>query len=292
MDPDTEHAVQDVLARDTFYLGGDLRVPRLGFGAMRITGPGIWGPPEDEAAAKAVLHRAVELGIRLVDTADSYGPKVSERLIGEAFPTYPDDVVVATKGGLLRAGPGQWTAYGSPIHLREALAGSLERLHLERIDLYQFHRPDRKIPLEVSLGALAEARDAGRIRHVGLSNVTVEQLDQAREVVPVVSVQNRFNLAHQDDRDVLDRCRELGIAFLPWFPLEAGVLAGPEGPVAEVAARHAATPVQVALAWLLAQGPHVLPIPGTSKVAHLEENAAAVLLELGDEDLEALERAA
>jgi aryl-alcohol dehydrogenase-like predicted oxidoreductase len=275
---------------DTFRLGGDLPVRRLGFGAMRITGPGVWGPPEDPGEALRVLRRAVELGVDLVDTADAYGPGVSEELIAEALAPYPPGLVVATKGGLVRGGPGQWSPDGRPAHLRRALEASLKRLRVDRIDLYQLHRPDPRVPLEDSARELGRMQEEGRIRHVGLCNVTVEQLERARSIVPVVSVQNRYNLAERRSEDVLQACERLGIGFIPWFPLATGELARPpQGPLARVAAAHGATPAQVALAWLLQHSPVTLPIPGTSKVAHLEENVAAARLRLDDREMEALD---
>jgi pyridoxine 4-dehydrogenase len=282
-------STDDVLG-GTFLLGGDLPVRRLGFGAMRITGRGIWGDPPDREAAKAVLRRAVELGITLIDTADSYGPNVSEELIAEALHPYPDDVVIATKGGLLRTGPGQWPPDGRPEHLKEACEGSLGRLRVDRIDLYQLHRPDPAVPYEDSVGALAELQAAGKIRHVGVSNVSVDQLAAARSIVPVVSVQNRYNLADRESEDVLQVCERDQIAFLPWFPLATGDLAKPGSVLDDVARRLGVPPGQVALAWLLHHSPVDLPIPGTSSVAHLEENVAAAGLELGPEDVAALDR--
>jgi aryl-alcohol dehydrogenase-like predicted oxidoreductase len=274
----------------TFVLG-DRKVRRLGFGAMRITGPGIWGPPPDHDEAIAVLRRAVELGINLIDTADSYGPEVSENLIAEALYPYPDDLVIATKGGLVRPGPDQWDADGRPEHLREACEGSLRRLRLERIHLYQFHRPDPKVPLEESVGALVELQKEGKIAHIGLSNVSVAQLRQAQAITPIVSVQNRYNLVERDAEDVLEACERDGLGFIPWFPLKAAGLAKGEGLVAEVAKVHGVTPAQVALAWLLARSPVLLPIPGTAKVAHLEENIAAAHLRLTDDEIKALAEA-
>ena len=271
---------------------GDRRVRRLAFGAMRITGPGIWGPPADHDEAIAVLRRAVELGVDLIDTADSYGPDVSEELIAEALHPYPDDLLIATKGGLIRTGPGRWPRDGRPEHLREACEGSLRRLRLETIDLYQHHSPDKKVPYESSIGALKELQDEGKIRHIGVSNVSLEQLETAREIVDVVSVQNRFNLTDRSSQDVLERCEELGIAFLPWAPFAAGELAEPGGPVDRIASEHDATPGQVALAWLLARSAALVPIPGTSSVEHLEENLAAADLTLSPDDLSALEGAA
>ena len=271
---------------------GDRRVRRLGFGAMRITGPGIWGPPADHDEAIAVLQRAVELGVNLIDTADSYGPHVSEELISEALYPYLEDLLIATKGGLIRTGPGRWPADGRPEHLREACEGSLRRLRLDTIDLYQHHRPDKRVPYAESIGALKELQDEGKIRHVGVSNVSIEQLETAREIVEVVSVQNRFNLTDRSSQDVLRRCEDLGIAFFPWAPIAAGELAEPGGPVDRIASRHDASPGQVALAWLLARSAAIVPIPGTSSVEHLEENLAAAELRLGDDELADLEGAA
>jgi aryl-alcohol dehydrogenase-like predicted oxidoreductase len=255
---------------------------------MRITGEGIWGEPENPEEARAVLKRAIELDINLIDTADSYGPDVSERLIGETLYPYPEDLVLATKGGLLRDGPGQWRPDGRPEHLREACEGSLKRLKVERIDLYQLHRIDSRVPAEESLGVLAELREEGKIHHVGLSEVSVEEIQRAREIVPIVSVQNRYNLTDRGSEDVLDFCEREGIGFIPWFPLATGDLARPGGPLDEIAARHDASPGQVALAWLLWRSPVMLPIPGTSSVEHLEENVAAASLDLGEEEFAAL----
>ena len=271
--------------RETFRLGGDIEVRRLGFGAMRLCGPGIRGWPEDRENALRVLRRAVELGANLVDTADSYGPEVNELQVAQALHPYADGLVIATKGGLVRDDrPGGWPADGRPEHLREACEGSLRRLRLERIDLYQLHRPDPKVPFEESVGALARLRAEGKIRHVGLSNVGVEQLRLAREIVPVVSVQNRYNLA---DR-LSEACEEQGIAFFPWWPLAVGDLAEPGGPLDAIARRHGATPAQVALAWLLARSPVVCPIPGTASLEHLEENTGAARLELTAEEVASL----
>jgi len=269
----------------TLTLGGELTVRRLGFGAMRITGDGIWGPPEDRDGAVATLRRAVELGVNLIDTANSYGPYVSEELIAEALHPYPDDLAIATKGGLTRAGPSQWAPDGRPEHLREACEGSLQRLRVDRIDVYQLHAPDPNVPYEESVGALKELQDEGKIRLVGVSNVSVEELDTAREIVPVVTVQNRFNLSDRSSEDVLEHCQELGLGFIPWFPLSSGSLAGPGGPLGEIAARHDAAAAQIALAWLLARSEVMLPIPGTSSVQHLEENVAAAGIELGEQEL-------
>jgi aryl-alcohol dehydrogenase-like predicted oxidoreductase len=276
----------------TLTLGGDLEVHRLGFGAMRITGDGIWGPPADRDAALAVLRRAVELGVDLIDTADSYGPHVSEQLIAEALHPYPDGLVIATKGGLERGGRGQWSRNGRPEHLREACERSLRDLQVDRIDLYQLHAADPDVPYEESVGALKELQDEGKIRHVGVSNVSAEQLDEARSIVDVVSVQNRFNLGDRSSADVLAVCERDGLGFFPWFPLGAGDLARSGGMLAQIAEPHDATPRQVALAWLLARSPVMLPIPGTASPAHLEENLAAADLSLTDDDLERLEQAA
>ena len=279
-----QSARPNAAAAGTFDIGGDLRVNRLGFGAMRITGKGIWGEPENPEEARAVLKRAVELGINLIDTADSYGPHVSERLIGETLHPYPEDLVIATKGGLLRDGPGQWRRDARPEHLREACEGSLKRLKLDRIDLYQLHRIDPRVPAEEPLGALAELREEGKIRHIGLSEVSVEQIQRAQQIVPIVSVQNRYNLTDRDSEDVLNFCEREGIGFIPWFPLATGDLARPGGPLDEIATRYGASPGQVALAWLLWRSPVMLPIPGTSSVEHLVENVAAASLELDEEE--------
>ena len=273
---------------DTFKIGGDLEVRRLGFGAMRITGNGIWGPPDDPEAARSLLRRVVELGIDLIDTADSYGPEVSENLIAEALSPYPDGLVIATKGGLRRTGPGQWPRDARPERLRETCEGSLRRLKLDRIDLYQLHAPDPKVPYEDSVGALKELQDEGKIRHIGISNVSVEQLDQARGMVDVATVQNRYNLTDRSSEDVLDACEQAGIGFIPWFPLATGSLAEPGGPLDAAARAHDASPGQVAIAWLLARSEVMLPIPGTSSVEHLEENVAAQELTLGDDERDAI----
>jgi pyridoxine 4-dehydrogenase len=277
----------DAAAAGTVSLGGDLQVRRLGFGAMRLTGDGIWGPPSDPESARSVLRRAVDLGVNFIDTADSYGPEVSEKLIAEALHPYPGGLVIATKGGLTRPGPGQWEPDGRPEHLREACEGSLRRLRLERIDLYQFHAPDSNVPLEESIGALADLRDEGKIGHVGVSNMSLEQLGRAREIVPIVSLQNRYSIGDRSSDPVVDACERDGIAFIPWFPLEAGHV-GTEGAIARVAEAHDATPFQVAIAWLLARSPVMLPIPGTSSVEHLEENIAAGGLRLEQEEFEEL----
>jgi pyridoxine 4-dehydrogenase len=275
----------------TFSLGGDLPVHRLGFGAMRLTGKGIWGEPPDRAEAIATLRRTVELGINLIDTAESYGPEVSERLIAEALYPYPPGLVVATKGGLDRPGPDQWEPNGRPERLRSVCEGSLRRLKLDRIDLYQLHRIDPAIPLADQLGTLERLHDEGKIRHIGLSEVTVEEIERARKLVPIVSVQNLYNLSNRHSEAVLDYCEREGLAFLPWFPLATGSLARRGGPLAKAAERLRATPAQVALAWLLKRSPVMLPIPGTSSVKHLEENAAAALLDLGEQEFQELMRA-
>jgi pyridoxine 4-dehydrogenase len=276
----------------TFAIGGNLEVRRLGFGAMRITGPGIWGPPDDPEGAKRLLRRVVELGINLIDTADSYGPEVSENLIAESLYPYPDDLVIATKGGLRRTGPGEWPRDARPERLKECCEGSLRRLRLERIDLYQLHSPDRKVPLEDSLGALRELQEEGKIRHIGVSNVSAEQLERARAVVDVVTVQNRYNLVDRHSEDVLEACERDGLGFLPWFPLATGDLARPGGPLDELARAHDATPGQLGLAWLLARSPVMLPIPGTASIEHLEENVAAERIALDRDELERLAAAA
>jgi pyridoxine 4-dehydrogenase len=263
---------------------GDLTVNRLGFGAMRVCGPQIWGEPKDRQAAIALLRRAYELGHNLFDTADSYGPHVSENMIAEALYPYPKDLVIATKGGLLRPRPERWDECGTPDHLRRALDGSLKRLRVERVDLYQLHAPDPKVPFAESVGTLAELQRAGKIRHIGISNVTVKQLQEARRIVQVVSVQNEYNIENRADEDVLLTCERDGIAFIPWYPLGAGS-ALKSGKVKRIAARLGATPSQVALAWLLAHSPVMLPIPGTSSLRHLEENAAAAELRLLETDL-------
>ena len=270
---------------DTFTIGGDLEVHRLGFGAMRITGRGIWGSPEDPDEAVRVLRRVIELGIDLIDTADSYGPEVSENLIAETLHPYPDGLVIATKGGLLRTGPGQWPRDGRPEHLKEACEGSLRRLRLERIEVYQLHSPDPRVPWEDSVGAMKELKDEGKVRHVGISNVSVDELERARSIVEVVTVQNRYNLEDRRSEDVLRRCEELGIGFIPWFPLATGDLARSGGPLDRIARAHDATPAQIALAWLLARSPVMLPIPGTSTVEHLEENMRSAEIQLSADEV-------
>ena len=282
-----ENGTQGAAAAGTRVLG-DLEVRRIGFGAMRITGSGIWGEPASAEGARRVLRRAVELGVNLIDTADSYGPEVSERLIAEALHPYPDDLVIATKGGFTRPAPGAWRADGRPEHLRRACEDSLRRLRLDRIDLYQLHTVDPGVPLAESLGVLAELEGEGKIRHVGLSNVDVDQLGSAREVVPVVSVQNRYSIAERDGEPVVETCEREGLAFLSYFPLVAGWVTENSGRWQRIARAKGASVAQVALAWLLHHSPAIVPIPGTSSVQHLEENVAAAQLELSDEELRTL----
>ena len=272
----------------TFALGGDLPVHRLGFGAMRITGKGVWGPPDDHDESLRVLRRAVELGVNLIDTAESYGPHVSEELIAEALHPYPEGLVIATKGGFDRSGPGKWDVNARPERLREELDGSLRRLKVDRIDLYQLHRIDSKVPEKEQFETLREFQREGKVRHVGLSEVDVGEIERASKVVKVVSVQNRYNLADREWETVLDYCEENGIAFIPWYPLQVGKLADRGGGLAKIAKTHGATPAQVALAWLLKRSPVMLPIPGTAKVEHLEENIAAATIELSDEEFAAI----
>ncbi|MER5263812.1 aldo/keto reductase [Actinosynnema sp. NPDC002837] len=273
---------------ETFSLGGDLTVNRLGYGAMRLTGEGIWGYPADRDNAIAVLRRVVELGVTFIDTADAYGPHVNEELIRQALHPYADDLVIATKGGLLRTGPNEWPILGKPAYLRQAVETSLRRLGVERIDLYQLHRVDPDYPLEDQVGELRKLQEEGKIRHIGLSEVDVAQLEAARAVAPIASVQNLYNLANRGHEAVLERATELGIAFIPWFPVATGELARPGGVLDSAAKEHGATPAQLALAWLLRRSPVVLPIPGTSSIAHLEENVAAARIELTDEEFEKL----
>ncbi len=274
-----------------FTIGGDLVVHRLGFGAMQITGRGIWGEPRDVDGAKALLRRVVESGVNLIDTADSYGPEVSEHLIAETLHPYPDDLVIATKGGLLRPGPGIWKPHCTPEHLREACEASLRRLKVDRIDLYQLHTIDRKVPLEESIGALKELQDQGKIRHVGVSNFSVAELERARSIVEVVTVQNLYNLGDRSSEDVLEHCEREGIGFIPWYPLGSGDLVARRGPLAEVASMHDATPAQIAIAWLLHKSPVMLPIPGTSSLEHFEENLGGGAIELGAEEMSRIEKA-
>jgi pyridoxine 4-dehydrogenase len=273
----------DAAAAGTLTLGAETEVRRLGFGAMRITGDGIWGPPSDPEEAKAVLRRSVDLGVNFIDTASSYGPAVSEELIAEALHPYPGGLVIGTKGGLTRPGPSQWEPDCRPEYLRETCEESLQRLRLERIDLYQLHTVDPNVPIEESVGALAELRDEGKIAHIGVCNVNVEQLARAREVASIVSVQNRYSVGDRESEPVLDACEREGLGFIPWFPLGSGGLAT-DGPISQVAQAHDASPFQVALAWLLARSPVMIPIPGTSKVDHLEENVAAASLRLSEDE--------
>jgi aryl-alcohol dehydrogenase-like predicted oxidoreductase len=275
-----------------FNLGGDLPVHRLGFGAMRITGDGVWGPPRDHKEALAVLRRAIELGVNLIDTAESYGPYVSEELIAEALYPYPAGLVIATKGGLDRTGPNQWPMNARPERLREGLEGSLRRLRLDRIDVYQLHRIDPKVPEDDQFGTLVEFQREGKVKHIGLSEVTIEQIERARKHFPVVSVQNRYNLGDREWESVVDYCDRENIAFIPWFPLAVGKLADPGGPLANIAAKHNAQPSQIALAWLLQRSKTMLPIPGTSRVKHLEENMQAEKIQLSDEEFAAIAAAA
>jgi len=265
-----------------FVIGGDLRVHRLGFGAMRITGKGIWGEPRDRAEAVRVLRKAVELGINFIDTADSYGPSVSEEIIAEALYPYPKELVIATKAGLERPGPDQWVPNGKPAHLRQACEGSLRRLRVERIDLYQLHRIDDKVPAEDQLGTLKDMQAEGKIKHIGLSEVSVAQIEHARKLVPIVTVQNRYSVLDRGAEDVLEYCERAKIGFIPWFPLGAGQLSGAGSKLAKIAAEAKITPSQLALAWLLRRSPVMLPIPGTSQVAHLEENVTTAALKIDD----------
>lgn len=285
------HPSRPAEASGTFALGGDLPVNRLGYGAMQLTGPGVWGEPEDPAEAVRVLRRAVELGVTFVDTADSYGPFVSERLIREALHPYADDLVIATKGGYTRCGPGDWRPVGRPEYLRQQTELSLRHLGLERIDLYQLHRIDAQVPLADQLGELVLLQQEGKIRHIGVSEVTVEQLVEARGIAEIVSVQNRYNLADRHAEDVLAYAERENIAFIPWFPIATGELARPGGPLDAAAKEHGASPSQLALAWLLRRSPVMLPIPGTSSVAHVEENTAAAAVTLTDEQFTALAEA-
>ncbi|HTI74059.1 MAG TPA: aldo/keto reductase [Mycobacterium sp.] len=277
-------------ASGTFTFGGDLTVNRLGFGAMRLTGKGVWGPPDDREECIRVLRRAVELGVNFIDTADSYGPYVSEKLIRKALHPY-DGVVIATKAGLLRTGPDEWSPLGFPDYLRQECETSLRRLGVDTIDLFQLHRIDPKFPAEDQLGELVKLQQEGKIRHIGLSEVNVDQLTAAQKTATIVSVQNMYNITVRSAEPVLDACEEQGIGFIPWFPLAAGPLAAPGGPLQRIADDHHATPSQLALAWLLKRSPVMLPIPGTSKVAHLEENVAAAQIELSDEEFDTLSKA-
>jgi pyridoxine 4-dehydrogenase len=278
-------------ASGTFTIGGDLTVNRLGFGAMRLTGQGVWGPPADHDECIRVLRRAVELGVNFIDTANSYGPYVSEELIREALHPYPDDLVIATKAGLLRTGPDEWPVLGFPAYLRQECEMSLRRLGADTIDLFQLHRIDSKFPAEDQIGELVTLQQEGKIRHIGLSEVAVEDLEAAQKIATIVSVQNMYNVTVRTAEMLLDACDAQGIGFIPWFPLAAGPLAAPDGPLQRIAADHDATPSQLALAWLLKRSPVMLPIPGTSKVAHLEENVAAATIELSDDEFETLSKA-
>src|ERR1700675_691284 len=272
-----------------FLIGGDLRVTRLGFGAMRITGDGVWGEPANRAEAVRVLRRAVELGINFIDTADSYGPHVSEEIIPEALFPYPAGLVIATKGGFDRPGPNQWVENGRPEHLRSACEGSLRRLRLDRIDLYQLHRIDPKVPAEDQLGTLKDLRAQGKIKHIGLSEVSLRQIQHARTMIPIVSVQNRYSITDRGSEDVLEYCENEKLGFIPWFPLAAGRVSGPDSAIGRIAAQWKSTPSQVALAWLLARSPVMLPIPGTSKVKHLEENVGAVEIKIDADKMNELD---
>jgi pyridoxine 4-dehydrogenase len=274
-------------AAGTIVIGGDLVVRRMGFGAMRVTGEGIWGDPPDPDRARATLRRAVELGVNFIDTADSYGPEVSERLIAEALHPYPDDLVIATKGGLVRPGPGRWDPDGRPEHLRQACEGSLRRLRLERIPVYQLHRPDPRVPLAESVGTLVQLKDEGKIAHIGISNVSETQLRAAQQMTPVVSVQNRYNAADRKSESLVDVCEREQIAFLPWAPIQQ---AGGNPAVTEAARRHGAAPRQIVLAWLLARSPQILPIPGTGSPEHAEANVAAGSIQLAPDEVAAITR--
>src|SRR6266513_2672241 len=276
-------------ANPTWKLGDDLTVNRLGFGAMRITGNGIWGWPPDRNNALKVLKRAVELGVNLIDTADAYGPETSELLIAEALHPYPKGLVIATKGGLTRPGPGSWVPNGRPEHLKQAVDGSLKRLRLDRIDLYQLHTVDRKVPMEASLGALKEMQDVGKIRHVGLSNVDPEEIERARKVLPIVSVQNQYNIENRKSENVLIYCEKKSLGFMPWFPIGGGRGLKPDNALERAAKARGASVVQVALAWLLERSPVMLPIPGTSSIAHLEENVAAAAIKLTPAEWKAID---
>jgi pyridoxine 4-dehydrogenase len=272
----------------TFALGGATEVQRLGYGTMQLTGPGVWGDPRDPDEAVRVLRRAVDAGVNLIDTADSYGPAVAEELIRTALHPYPEGLVIATKAGFLRPGPGDWRIFGRPDYLRQQVEVSLRRLGLERIELFQLHRIDRDYPLAEQIGELAALRDEGKIRHIGLSEVTIEQLEEARATAEIASVQNRYNLTDRASEALLDHCEAAGIGFIPWFPLATGELSKPGGPLAALAQETGATPSQLALAWLLRRSPVMLPIPGTSQVAHLEDNLAAASVELTDEQFDLL----
>ena len=276
----------------TFAIGGDLTINRLGYGAMRLTGPGIWGPPKDRDEARKVLQRAVELGVNFIDTADAYGPEVSEEIIAEALHPYREGLVIATKGGFARSGPNKWEMVGRPEYLRQCVEMSLRRLKLERIDLYQLHRIDPKVPVEDSLGALKDMQKAGKIRHIGLSEVSPAEIEQAGKTVKIVSVQNQYNLSDRQHENALEYCEKNNLAFIPWFPVAAGKLAQPGGKLDQVAKQHDATVAQISLAWLLHRSPVMIPIPGTSSVKHLEENMGAAKLHLSTEEWKSIESAA
>ena len=282
-------AVVNAKASGTLTIGGDLTVNRLGFGAMRITGAGIWGEPKNPDEARKVLRRAIELGVNFIDTADSYGPEVSERLIAEALHPYPKDLVIATKGGFTRQGPNAWVPVGRAEYLTQCVEMSLRRLRVERIDLYQLHRIDPKVPVEESLGALKKLQDAGKIRHIGLSEVKPEEIAQANKTARVASVQNQYNLSHREHEETLNYCEQHGLAFIPWYPVAAGKLAKPDGPLAGIAKLHGVSIVQISIAWLLHRSKVILPIPGTSSVAHLEENVASAGVELSDSEWSEIE---
>ncbi len=276
----------------TFRIGGDLEVYRLGYGSMQLTGKGVWGPPADRENAKKVLHRSLDLGVNLIDTADSYGPYVVEEIIAEALHPYPAGLVIATKAGLTRSGPNKWDPNGRPEHLRSACEGSLKRLKLDRIDLYQLHRIDPKVPAEDQFGTLADLQKEGKIRHIGLSEVGVDDIKEARETLEITTVQNRYNLGDREWESVLEYCEAEGIGFIPWFPLSTGKLTTEKGPLADASERLEAMPSQIALAWLLKRSPVMLPIPGTSSIEHLEENMDGATLHLTDEEFKSLEKAA
>ncbi|MFI2507078.1 aldo/keto reductase [Streptomyces sp. NPDC018972] len=285
-------AAPSTASSGSFRIGGDLKVNRLGYGSMQIIGSGYWGPPRDEAEAVRVLRRAVELGVNLIDTADAYGPFYAEQLIAKALRPYPEDLVIATKGGVVRPGPDNWQSVGHPEYLRHALELSLRHLQVERIDLYQLHRVDPRVPIEESLGELRLLQQEGKIRHIGLSEVGVAEIERARQIVDIESVQNMYNLIERGAAEVLEYTAREGIAFIPWFPMATGQLAAPGGPLEALAKEHGSSPAQLALAWLLHSAPNVLPIPGTSKVAHLEENIAAGTLRLSGTDITALDQIA
>jgi pyridoxine 4-dehydrogenase len=288
----THHDGHSASEAGTFKIGGDLSVNRLGFGAMRLTGAGVWGDPDDREGAKEVLHRSLELGVNFIDTADAYGPETNENLIREALYPYPQDVLVATKGGHVRDGDKNWLTNGRPEHIKEACEASMKRLGVEQIELYQLHRPDPDVPFEESIGALAELREEGKVRHVGISNVDVGRLKAAMDIVPVASVQNRYNITERDADDLVNACESRGVAFLPYFPLATGDLAKPGGPLDEITKKRDATAGQIALAWLLHRSPAIIPIPGTSSVDHLKENVAAASVSLSASDMRALDAAA